>query len=410
MQINAGFMIGMSRPLSPLSSGLSFSPINRGFMQPGLLLGVNVTQGGGFRESALSVSRAGRALTQSIDALRGRDFNSREAISKNEDVLKITSGRVTSASPNARAPFSVDVLQLAKNQQNAGNSLVSNDLAINSGMTEGKHSFSIEIDSKIHSFEVDVSATDTNRVIQQRMANAVNNANIGVRAGISDSSGNSSLTFEGLKTGENARFSVNMSPELSSIGGSNITQEAQNARFRVNRGFTGALQTSETNDVSLGFDIKARLEKVGRADIAMQTDSRAQINAVRDMADAFNTLSEVGGSQVARRLGDVIRTYSGSFSSLGIGLDASGRMRIDEAALSRAAESGALERAINREPAGASFGAFNRLAHVGSTAARSPGQFVQATPPEGFWIPASPAMVNNMNRSLNTGMLFSAMM
>ena len=390
----------------------------------------NTTGGAGGGSQAagtamLNLRRTADLLQSSLNFMRGigsqnasSPFRSNSAVSSDTDILQLTAtdSRRLHSSSLANRDFSVEVLQLAQAQRNEGNALDSNALATAAGFEVGNHHISITVDGRQFDFNFSVSATDTAREVQERIASAVNVRNTGVTASVSRNAedGTSTLVFASADTGANnddgPNFTVGSSSgnALSVVGGRNITQQAQNAEFRVNRGFTGALQTSRTNDVNLGFGVEATLRELGEVEVTMDRNETGQINAFRHMVNAFNDLADAARSspRLQQQLSQFARSHGASLNRLGVSVNSSGRMQIDEDRMERAAERGDLESFVNRDRVGGNSGFFNRLNRIATDAARNPGNFVMDDNTENPFFGVNPRMLSHANQMAGIGMLF----
>jgi flagellar capping protein FliD len=249
----------------------------------------------------------------------------------------------------------------------------------------------------------------------------MNQRNTGVAASVqfNQQAGTSQLVLESRETGANQGFSVlgASGSAAQTLGINNVTQEAQNAQFRVNRGFTGALQTSSSNEVSLGLGLSAELRETGTTEVTMSRNETRQINAFRHLVNSFNDLlansreSLGSNSALERELSSVARSSSASLRRLGISVGNDGRMSIDERQMQKAAERGDLERFAERDRIGGNTGFMNRLSRVSENASRNPNSFARNDNTLNMGgIQFSQMQMAQINRSLGMGMLFETML
>ena len=380
------------------------------------------------RTSLLNLRRTADTVMASLNAMRttgnnNSAFGLSRAISDNTDVLNIASvsaNRLRSA--NANTSFNVDVVQLAAEQRNQGGAMTASASAVGAGgFTAGANQIAIDIDGRQFDINFNVGANDTVRDVQQRIASAINSRNLGVQAtvaaGTGAAAGTSTLTLASAETGVNRANQPNFAVRditgnaAATTGITNITQEAQNAQFRVNRGFTGTLQTSRSNNVEVGLGVRADLREVGQAEVTLDRDLTGQQNAFRSMVNAFNDLMEVaqdsGGGRLGRELTGLARSFASSLNRVGITMNRDGFMQINEERMRTAAESGELERFAARSDNNSNSGFVNRFARTASNVSRNPGAFVQNdTNFSNNWFNPSPAQFTRMNRLMNIGMLF----
>jgi flagellar hook-associated protein 2 len=380
----------------------------------------------GFSSSVMNVRGSAESLRQTLRNIIGNTrgtsspFGANTPVSANTDALRITSFDTNRLRNTKPADFSVEVRQVAKAQVNSGANMSSSDLAVNSGFSAGENKMSLQIGSQQFDFSFNVSETDTNKDVQQRIASAVNNRNIGVTASVdSSTAGTGALVLQSRQTGvTNAgqqNFSVSGSA-ADSAGVGSATQAAQNAEFRVNRsGFTGAMQTSRSNDVELLSGIKGQLREVGTTKVNMTRDSQSQMDSFKDLLNSFNSFlrtardNSAGGrpSRLEQQLMGLARSYSAGLSSVGVTANRDGTLQVNESRMKTAAQNGALERFVGDGGNRSNIGFVNRLERTVDSAIRNPGTLLGN-------VGNTSSLANNnrqflqMYSLLNTGMLFNA--
>jgi hypothetical protein len=200
-----------------------------------------------------------------------------------------------------------------------------------------------------------------------------------------------------------------------------VTQQAQNAEFRVNRGFTGAVQTSRSNDVDLGFGTTAQLRETGTVNVTMERDVTGQQNALRNMVNLFNDLVEAAqdnrngqnGGRLERELRSMINTSSSALARVGITMNNSGFLDIDADRMREAAQNGDLERFAQPGGVRSNSGFLNRMERMADRVGRNATNYVgvrDLDPMNGFDFGNMSANWNNQfNNWMNAGMLFDSM-
>lgn len=346
-----------------------------------------------FRSSVLSISNRSDEMIQTLNTMRGigknatSPFQAKRPESDNADALAVRSFDSSKSTGLDLSKLSVDVVQVALSQKNEGPAMIANARATASGFSLGSHKMAITVGDKQFDISFNVSSTDTNRDVQQRIAAAINNVSgIGVTASVSSDAktGTSSLVLQsatGVNNTGQPNFTVrSVSGNAVAIAGiGEITQEAQNAQFKVNNGSEGTLQTSKSNDVDLGFGLTARLSGTGSAKFAMGRDESAQINAVRNMVNSFNNLMEAAkdsghGSSLERELNRTAGAFTSTLNRIGVSFDKDGFMRIDADKMNKAAGSGDLEKFGTRD--GVSF--MNSLSRLSESVKKNPANYASA--------------------------------
>jgi len=284
--------------------------------------------------------------------------------------------------------MNVRIDQIAAGQANEGVRMTASEAYEG---TTGTNRFSIEMGGRTTQLSVDVRESDTNRDVQQKMADAINKAGTGVRATVvtDTETKTSMLRIESTTTGSDPRNSFTLTDVsgdlVSRTDANNVAREGQDAIYRVN---DGPERRSQTNTVFIGNGVTATLNKASEeaATITWGRDSSTTRSSVESMVKSYNDLFTAAAERVndpraqnlASRMLSITGTFSNSLSSIGIGIDSSGRMTIDSARMDRAAENGRLDQFFT-ENRGRNFGFTNQLDRLAGSVSRNPGNFVSST-------------------------------
>jgi len=333
-------------------------------------------------ETARFVSNAGTRAGQLNNALAGLPaaFRPSTAVSGNTNLLT-----VTSFSGQSLPATTVVIDQIAMTQRNVGAAMEVNAPA----EAKGTQRFKIELDGKTHEISFSANENMTQRQFQQAMAAAVNNANIGITASVTTSGTAGTLVLETAATGAgddgNPRFTIqDLEGEAVALTGADETyRHGQNALFSVNG---GEQQSSATNNVNLGGGLLVTLVNTSEEGVSISLGQNRTLmqSSVRQVVTQFNALLDAALDNEADRVTRLlIRDMQGaarvgrrSFEEIGIRINAEGRLSIDEARLSAAAENGSLERFFvgtnGRQP----NGFIGRLSRIADGVVRSPMRHV----------------------------------
>lgn len=275
--------------------------------------------------------------------------------------------------------MTVDVKAVAKEQKNEGKALSADKSSIRST------TFSIETsDGKNKNFYVATSSSLTNEEVQQKVADKINSAKLGITATVEKNSkdGTSKLVLSG-ETGKENTFEVKGSL-AEDLGIDKVSQKAQNASYSIN---SGAYQESSTNDIKLNdklsITLKAETEKTAK--VTYSNNQTKGINAARAFVNSYNALydtakdyDDLGSLKLQSKLVGLDSTYAGALGRIGISTNSKGYLEIDEDKMQAAAESGALEKFF-REDAGQSYGFVNRLNQIAKNIDADPSQFISSS-------------------------------
>ena len=385
-----------------------------------------------------SLKAGADALISSLNSMRtdkNSPFLGQKAASSNNDLLSVSSYDSSKLKNAGFNNLNIDVIQVAKSQVNQGYSMKANDKAfLDSNIDIGTHTFTLGVNNsdggtQFYNFDIYVSSTDTNKDVQQKIADEINKKNadgsssfaksgVEARVDYNSETGESRLIIQSSATGVNNTEKPNFTltqrdakNALSVIGGDAVTQAAQDSKYRVNfNGVTGSEQTSKSNNVDLFIqNMKVELKDVGNAKIDLVKDDEGQMNAFRDMVNTFNSLMSKSEGRFAQELSRVAGSYSGSLSRLGVTMN-NGTMQIDEKKLRSAAESGALEKFIN-DGARSNYGFINRLSQTAANIGKNSSVYSKNN--DSFitsWGNQNSDLFgyNNYTNLLNMGFLFEA--
>ncbi|MBQ8199314.1 MAG: flagellar filament capping protein FliD [Lachnospiraceae bacterium] len=256
----------------------------------------------------------------------------------------------------ASAPtFRLEVAELAKNQVNTGNTLVSDERI---GLAEGSYSFDVSIKDISYEFQFELHGDDTNIEVQNRLQRLIQSANIGLEASVlEDSEGNSSLKLESVSTGLTPDKDIlfEISDENTSktkgivdyLGLDQISQPPSNALFEVN----GIERTASSNTFTVEKVYEITLngpssEPGMTTEIGLKTDVESLSENIHSLADSYNQFiddvssnpgSHSKSTQLMSEISRITRHYSAGLNAIGLSFSADGHLSIDDAQMQTAA-------------------------------------------------------------------------
>ena len=328
------------------------------------------------------IKSAASELSSALKDLSGPAFSQRSMVSSNNDVMTVSyNGNNLAGMSDMR----VKVDQVAAGQVNEGSRLSSQ--ALYSG-ERGVNRFEIQTGGKTTQLSINVAAGDSNRDVQNKMATAINNAGLGLKATVeTDSATNTSmLRIESANVGTNERNAFTITDRTgnatSMTGANDVSRERQDAIYSVNGGPT---QTSQSNTINLGNGLTATLKTASDEEISIVRgkDANSAISSVQSMVRSFNNLFTSAVSNVAdpkaqnlsSRMINISSAYSRALSEIGISFDAGGRMTINNVKLNQAAESGRLEQFF-MENRGKNFGFSAMMGRLSDNVSSNTSNFV----------------------------------
>lgn len=263
-------------------------------------------------------------------------FNDRSSQSSDEQVL--TASALDAFSPETgatEASYAISVNHLAQAQKNEGLTLNRAELSV---ATPGTKAFDITINGLEHHFSIEVSSSDTNEDLLQKMAFAINNGEVGVSAevAINFGDGKSELEVTSDSTGADSAFIIfDVSGDaVASTGIDSVSQAAQNAAFQVD----GEELSSGSNTVHLDNGlVTLGLVGLGEASLSVGPEEDRVKGAITELVFQVNSLigfledkSEYIKDEVSGSLHSYIDDHKGKLGEIGIALGEDGRLMVDD--------------------------------------------------------------------------------
>lgn len=336
-------------------------------------------------DAARSISSFRTAADSLANALRGLTgvgaANRIVAISSQPGVVSI---QHTGVRPNNIASMEVRIDQIAAGQVNEGHRIEA-DVSFEGNV--GINQFAIRAGDATTELSINIQQGDTNRDVQQRMADAINSSGAGVRASVEfDAETNTSmLRLEGTTTGSGPASAFSVTDVgggnlVAQTGANEVARQGQDAIFRVN---DGPERRSQSNTVFIGNGVTATFNAASEEAVRITWGQETNVtrSGVEDMVRSFNDLfsaaAERRGDPNSQRLAssmlNMSTAFASSLSDIGIGFDNSGRMTVNAQRMDQAAESGALERFFT---GGGNNNFASQLTRLAGNVARNPGNFV----------------------------------
>ena len=328
------------------------------------------------------IKSASSSLSAALKDLSGPAFNQRSMVSSNPDAMTVN---VTGNNTGSTREISVQIDQIAMGQLNEGSRMNSADSYTGD---RGVNRFEITAGGKTTQLSINVAAGDSNRDVQQKMADAINNAGIGLKATVDTDSATkvSMLRVESNNVGTDERnaFSIRdfTGNAVARTGINEVSRERQDAIYRVNG---GEAQISRSNTVNLGNGVSATFK--ASTEQAVTVSRGKDISHIRgvieNMVRSYNSLFSAAAGNVndfkaqslASRLMNVTIAYSRSLSDIGISFDNDGKMTVDSNKLNQAFENGRAERFFT-ENSGRNFGFTPTLSRLSDSVSGNPASFV----------------------------------
>ena len=315
------------------------------------------------KEGARNIKNVVASLSDDDDI--GKAFQKKIAYSSQEDI--VTANYIgTSKQAENLEDFQIEVRQLAKPQTNLGTFMDKDRL----DLRPDTYSFDLETNSASYEFQFNVSPSDSNYNVQQKLANLIHNAGINLQASVvEDEQGRSALKIVSGSTGRNLgeEYLFNIAPQgnrnsmtaLQVLGIEHISQPSQNAEFLLN----DTERSSFTNTFSINNAFELTLHNISEEGNPATIGFKANIDAIADniqtLVDSYNGIIETADkysesqNQSARLFRDISSAafaLQNHLEPLGLMVDSHGEISIDKALL---------EDAVNAENSTESFSVLN---------------------------------------------------
>ncbi len=315
----------------------------------------------------VSIKENARELHNTIASLSGSDetelLNRKIAYSTDSSVVEAKFiGDLSVQDENEK--LEVGVEQLAQSQINTGNYLRKDAMA----MPSGTYSFDIGINNTGYEFQFNINPGDTNFDLQNKLSRLINNANIGLRAEVKQYDDNyAALSLEsaatGIDLGRATIFDItddNTSKHsgiVDYLGLNEVSRHPQNAVFTLN----GEKRISYTNHFTVESKYDINLKGLPSAEgetvsVGLKPDTESLTENVHRFINGYNDFvkaaqeyqsSQPKSSQLIREMSRISSLYSNELSPLGISLDESGTIQVNDTMLKAGLEINGVESSMN---------------------------------------------------------------
>lgn len=226
----------------------------------------------------------------------------------------------------------VDVAQIATGQKNA----YAEVSATKKGDFAGKSAVELVVGEKKVKIDVNIDTSKTNEDALKEIASKINAEKLGVKAEVVVKEGKAQLSVSSEKTGEKTEFTATITGDAKAALGDAEIKKAQDAKYTVD----GKDYVSASNNVTLADGkISATLAGEGKATLSKGKKDTANVLAsVKDFASKYNSVVDfLNKNQAASTSVNVMAKSFGntkyltdSLSQVGIDVDSSGRLTVNE--------------------------------------------------------------------------------
>ncbi len=307
------------------------------------------------QQYAIMLKERARELHNTIAQLDGLEENGlldkKCAFSSNDDL--ITATYIGRQAKGAASPsFLVEVESMASSQENLGRFLPNAKAALPAGL----YSFDILVNDMNYEFQFAMNGDESNREVQERLKKLINNADVGLKASIVESEGQSSLRLvsetTGLPLGKPYLFAISddhtskLSGAVDYFGLDYTSRAASNAFFKIN----GEGRTASSNHFTISKLFEVQLHGITQEDepvqIGLKTDMESLAENVSHLIGSYNDFLKAASSyldsqtrsrQLIKEFRSIAGLYNHDLESTGFTLQDDGTLKVDRSRLLRAA-------------------------------------------------------------------------
>lgn len=315
----------------------------------------------------VGIKENARELRNTITSLSGSDetemLNRKIAYSTNNSVVDAKFiGDISAQDESEKLEIGVE--QLAQSQINTGNYLRKNAMA----MPSGTYSFDISINNTGYEFQFNINPGDTNFDLQNKLSRLINNANVGLKAEVKEyDDSHAALSLEstatGIDLGHATLFDItddNTSKHsgiVEYLGLNEVSRYPQNAVFSLN----GDKRVSYTNHFTVEGKYDINLQGLPSAEgetvtIGLKPDTESLTENIHRFIGGYNDFIKAAqeyqstqpkSSQLIREMSRISGLYNSELSSLGISLEESGTIQVDDTVLKAGIEENGAKESLN---------------------------------------------------------------
>lgn len=307
---------------------------------------------------AVGLKESAREFKNVISSLSMDNSNSlldKKAVSSSdESVVSATYIGSNEATEDNIPNLEISVKQLASNQVNEGRFLNPDSMDLPSGT----YSFDIHSRDMDYEFQFNISDTDTNKIVEEKLARLITKSNIGVNASVvEDDNHNIALHIEsddtGVKLGSDTLFNISddktskQSGTVEYFGIGNVAQYPTNSLFTLN----GEDRSTYSNHFSVEKMFELTLNSVSKdnetVSIGLKTDVESVTENVSNLIEGYNSFMNkinayVDSQPYSKKLiGEMTRLssyQSNELQSLGLSFGEDGTISIDKNLLAQTAQ------------------------------------------------------------------------
>ncbi len=309
---------------------------------------------------AVGLKEGARELKNVISSLSVEDSDSildKKSVSSSDESI-VSASYIGNADLDEESipNLEINVKQLASTQVNEGNYLDPDSMDLPSGT----YSFDIHSRDMDYEFQFNINDTDTNRIVEEKLARLITKSNIGVNASVVENSeGKIALRVEsddtGVREGRETLFEITddktskQSGTVDYFGIGNVTNYPTNSLFTLN----GEDRSTFSNHFSIEKMYELTLNGVSSDDssvsIGLKTDVESITDNVSNLIEGYNSFinkinayvdSQPYSKKLVGEMGRISSFYGSDLESLGLNFSEDGTIKMDKNLLAQTAREG----------------------------------------------------------------------
>lgn len=249
------------------------------------------------KKYAIDIKENAKSIQNVVASLSGNNgefssaFQKKIAVSSSEDAVGVE--YVGDGDENTSIEeFEIEVRRLASPQVNTGQYLPNDALSF----VPGAYSFDLNTTTSSYEFQFNVNSGENNQTVLRKLANLVNNSNLGIDADLLKKDNTTALSLTSHQTGlgkeEEYLFSIAPGADPASMNAMNllqinqITQQPQNSDFTLNGNNHSSLSNTFTINNAFELTLKAPTDSAVKIGFKANTDAVA--DNIQSLLDAYN--------------------------------------------------------------------------------------------------------------------------
>ncbi len=318
------------------------------------------------QEFAVGLKENARSLKNVISSLSMDDsdnmLDQKAVASSDENVISASFIGNGDIDPDSFPTLEISVEQLADGQENRGKFLDPDTM----GLEPGTYSFDIHSRDMDYEFQFNIGESDTNKLVEEKLARLISRSNIGVNAEVlTDENGRVALSIKSDETGVRGRNGVTnfdisdnnthkTAGTVEYFGIGDVTKYPQNSRFVLN----GEERSTFSNHFSIEkmyeINLNGLSEEGTSVNIGLKTDVESVTENISNLVDAYNSFIDNVNSysekqpysrRLVNEMNKAAALYAPDLEAIGLSFSQDGTISVDRNLLTQTArEDDAMER------------------------------------------------------------------